>query len=71
MTDHDKRPAMQLWWHLYVDCPKCGTTTDAAEHDSGPEIAVDLFSNNWKGIEGRELVCPECDHEFQVGEVTY
>ena len=58
MTDLKQRPTMQLWWHLYVDCPKCGTTTDAAKHDQENSVADRLFSNQWDKLEGHELTCP-------------
>jgi DNA-directed RNA polymerase subunit RPC12/RpoP len=68
-----KRPTANLEWSLYVDCPKCGESNDLAEphHDTEHDIARHLFSNDWDNLEGWEVTCGHCGHEFEIEKVEY
>lgn len=75
MTDDDIKapPTAFLDWSLYVDCPKCGLSNDlsSARHDAEHEIARHIFSNDWDKLEGHEVTCEGCEHEFTIGCVEY
>jgi DNA-directed RNA polymerase subunit RPC12/RpoP len=70
MTD---RPTALLDWSLYVDCPKCGKFNDLAEpdHDTENEIGKHLFTNAWDKLNGWEVKCQHCGHEFTIEKVEY
>ena len=67
------RPTALLNWSLYVDCPKCGKSNDLAEpgHDTEHEIARHIFANAWDKLDGWEVKCQHCGHEFTIETVEY
>jgi uncharacterized Zn finger protein (UPF0148 family) len=67
------RPVARLSWNLYVDCPKCDTSFDVVDTDSENDyvIAKKVFSNKWDDVEGCEITCPHCEHEFELGKIEY
>ena len=71
---HEPRgPIAQLEWSLYVPCPKCGWSNDLSDatHDSEHEIAKRIFTNDWSRLDGWDVVCEGCSHEFQIERVEY
>ncbi len=68
-----KKPTAQLDWSLYVYCPKCSEANDlaSAEHDVDHDIARHIFSNDWHKLEGLEVTCGHCGHEFALECVVY
>jgi DNA-directed RNA polymerase subunit RPC12/RpoP len=69
----EEKPIANLYWHLYVDCPKCGDSNDLAdyEHDAENEIAGCIFNNEWQKLQGWEVTCAHCQHEFEIEKVEY
>lgn len=67
------RPTALLDWCLYVDCPKCGLGNNLASclHDTELTIARHIFTNAWDKLEGWEVTCEGCKHEFVIGGVEY
>lgn len=63
----------RLEWSLYVDCPKCDKSNDLAdsEHDAEHSISLHIFSNSWDKLEGWEVTCQHCGHEFKLEKVEY
>lgn len=68
-----EKPKAQLDWSLTVECPKCKNDFDAVEQDACNDnsLANLVFNNKWDLADGRELVCPACDHEFEIGGIEY
>ena len=67
------KPIANLNWSLTVDCPKCDFMNDLANthHDSESSIATHIFSNDWDSLDGWEVTCEECSHEFTIDKVEY
>ena len=72
MTDK-KQPVATLQWSLDVDCPRCDKSNDLSgpEHDTDLLIARHIFNNEWNKLNGREVRCWHCGHEFTVEKVEY
>lgn len=68
-----RKPTAVLEWSLYADCPKCGGSNDLASgrHDSEHGIARHIFTNDWDKLEGWEVTCEHCEHEFTIERVEY
>lgn len=68
-----KRPTAMLDWSLHVDCPKCSVSNDLArwQHDQEHTIAGHIFTNAWDKLEGWEVTCEGCGHEFTIDRVEY
>lgn len=66
-------PTAYLEWSLHVYCPKCEQSNDLAgpEHDSEQEISGHIFKSTWDKLEGWEVTCQHCGHEFKIEEVVY
>ena len=64
---------VQLDWHLWVDCPKCCAGIDLIDQDPDMDylFSVAIFNNKWDDLEGEEVSCPECKHEFKINKVEY
>lgn len=71
--DTKAKPIANLEWSLYVHCPKCGDSNDLAghEHDVDHDIAHHIFTNNWDRLDGWEVTCESCGHEFTIERVEY
>ena len=72
-TTQTDKPIALLDWSLNVDCPSCKEEIDLVEYDSADDyhIAQKIFSNAWSKLEGFEITCPHCQHEFELGKVEY
>jgi len=68
-----KKPTALLDWGLYVDCPKCSLSNNLASclHDTENTIARRIFTNAWDKLEGWEVTCEGCKHEFTIERVEY
>ena len=68
-----RKPVALLDWGLYVDCPKCSLSNNLASclHDTETTIARHIFTNAWDKLEGWEVTCEGCSHEFLLGGVQY
>lgn len=66
-------PTANLEWSLYVHCPKCEWANDLADpkHDTEHDIARYLFTNQWDKLNGWEVNCEGCGHEFKIEKVEY
>ena len=60
-----------LDWHLWVDCPKCKESIDLVDQNDDGVFAIPIFNNEWENLEGCEVYCPECKHEFEIDGVEY
>lgn len=67
------RPVARLSWDLYVECPSCGEDFNIVDHDSDNDysVAKKVFTNGWDKVEGHEVTCPKCEHEFELGGIEY
>jgi hypothetical protein len=67
------QPVAQLYWSLHVDCPKCDERNDISRqvHDSENTISLHIFTNAWDKLEGHEITCEHCGHEFELARVDY
>lgn len=67
------RPIGRLSWHLFVDCPCCKEAFNAATVDAENDYVITrlIFNNEWDQVPGCDLTCPNCEHEFQIGEIEY
>lgn len=63
--------AARLDYSLHVDCPGCHESFDLVDTDDHSEIANRIFNNAWDKLKGYEVVCPHCQHEFQIEKVEY
>jgi uncharacterized CHY-type Zn-finger protein len=55
---------------LYVECPKC--STDFNLFDCGDGLyTTPIFNNKWEDLEGEEVCCPDCEHEFKISEIIW
>lgn len=68
-----RKPTALLDWGLYVDCPKCSLSNNLASglHDCEHSIARLIFSNAWDKLNGWEVTCEGCGHEFEIDRVEY
>jgi DNA-directed RNA polymerase subunit RPC12/RpoP len=66
-------PIANLEWSLYVACPQCNESNDlsASEHDHEDNIARHIFGNDWDKLQGWEVTCEHCGHEFKIEKVEY
>ena len=66
-------PIANLDWSLHVNCPKCDESNDLASgtHDTEHHIATAIFKNDWDKLEGWEVTCEHCGHEFTIQKVEY
>ena len=66
-------PIALLEWSLNVECPQCEKGNDLADsvHDNDHDIGQAIFSNNWKRLDGWEVTCEHCGHEFKIEKVEY
>ena len=66
-------PVASLDWSLHVSCPKCNHENNIAksEHDTESRIAHYIFSNDWDKLNGWEVQCEQCQHEFKIEKVEY
>ena len=68
-----RKPTALLDWSLYVDCPKCSLSNNLASslHDGENNIARHIFHNEWDKLEGWEVTCEGCEHNFTIERVEY
>ncbi len=66
-------PTALLDWSLRVDCPQCDKENDLADHEHDEEyrIAGHIFENRWDSLNGWEVTCKHCGHEFTIEKVEY
>lgn len=60
-----------LSWSLYVECPECKQDFDVSDQDSEYVVAKAIFNNKWDDLIGYEVVCPHCQHKFELTGVEY
>lgn len=62
-----------LEWSLTVECPACKQDNDLekSEHDCENRIAAKIFNNQWDKLQGHEVTCEHCAHEFTLDKVEY
>lgn len=74
-TDHNeaKHPTANLEWSLHVTCPNCEESNDLSDqtHDAENNIARHIFNNDWDKLNGWEVTCEHCGHDFTIEEVEY
>lgn len=52
---------------LYCDCPYCKQSVDLLDApDFWDGRTIEIAEHNTKATKDMEVVCPECDHEFEV-----
>lgn len=66
-----QRPTAQLYWKVLVNCPYCGDQFDLSEQDEDNWLSTRIFTNQWEKLEGAEVFCPRCSHEFEIDKVEY
>lgn len=73
MTTETKHPIAILDWSLRVECPKCEEENDLAgvKHDAENNIGLHIFTNAWDKLNGHEVTCEHCGHEFTIEKVEY
>ncbi|EMW3082609.1 hypothetical protein AAEX90_001858 [Vibrio cholerae] len=63
----------RISFEIYVECPKCQSDFDLIEIDGYNEegcITRPLFNNKWD--EAKEsVICPHCEHEFEMHGIEY
>lgn len=64
-------PLAILSWSLDVECPKCRADIDLTDIDDEGYVSMAIFNNKWDDLEGLEVECPECEHEFMISGVEY
>jgi len=69
----EDKPTAWMEWSLHVDCPACEHSNDLAsgDHDSEHRIAHHIFHNTWDKLQGWEVTCEKCGHEFAIQGVEY
>ena len=61
-----------LSWSLDVECPGCKEDIDLSACDTDDySIARRIFTNEWDKLQGHEITCPHCAHEFTLDGVEY
>ena len=60
-----KRETPVATWHISLDveCPKCGEDVDLTDYD---DFWVDSSIEPAETVQGYDVICPECRHEFEV-----
>jgi len=68
-----RKPTALLDWSLHVDCPQCFLGNNLANclHDTENSIAGHIFTHAWDKLEGWEVKCEGCGHEFEIDRVEY
>jgi hypothetical protein len=64
-------PTATLTCSLDVECPKCEKEVDLLYEDEDNGVSRAIFNNNWGDLNGYEVKCPECGHEFTLDGVEY
>ena len=69
----ETKPTAYLDWSLNVECPNCGEEIDLSKspHDDDGCFAGPIFNNNWDHLKNAEVLCTECEHEFEIEQVEY
>ena len=65
------KPAAQLDWSLYVECPKCQHYFDLGDDDPDYCVSKSIFNNDWGALKDYETECPSCGFEFQISGAEY
>ena len=69
-----KKVKGQVYSRVDVECPNCGYSFDAIDDDCDNVIVDTLFDNTtsvaWEDLQ-INLVCSECDHEFELDSLEY
>lgn len=62
-----------LSWRLEVECPKCSSELDLNNtwYDPDNEIGEAIFNNRWKSLNGFQVTCEFCQHDFVLENVEY
>ena len=63
-----------LDWSLEVECPHCKEETDLVKYESEQGdyiIAEAVFNNRWDDVAGYEVICPKCQHDFELSGIEY
>ena len=60
-----------LDWSLWVERPKYGNDTDLSAEDDDSVYVSAIFHNNWGALNGTDVVCSQCHHEFKLDKVEY
>ena len=56
-----------LNYAVNIECPKCNIAFDLTDNnDNDGEITVPLFNNRWNDVKGFDVVCDNCEHEFEL-----
>lgn len=66
-----KKSRANLSWSLWIDCPECEESFDLVDHDDESDIAMEIFNNKWDSLKGYEVMCPECEAEFEIEAIDY
>jgi hypothetical protein len=68
-----EQPTAHLEWGLNVECPACEENNDLARspHDDEYRIAKRIFTDHWDSLQGWEVTCEHCKHEFKIEKVEY
>ena len=62
---------VSLHYRLWVNCPKCNEDFDLVDQDDDNVVSTAIFTNKWGDLEGYEIYCPKCEHEFEIKEIEY
>ena len=60
-----------LQYSIEVSCTKCHRTSDLANQDDDCTISQAIFNNRWDDLQGLEVYCNHCGHEFEIEGVEY
>ena len=63
----------RLEYSVCVECPLCKQDTDLIDEDNDAEsrISRPLFNNDWEKLKGLDVVCGNCEHEFELDGLEY
>jgi uncharacterized protein YbaR (Trm112 family) len=66
-----KKAKAILSWQLWIECPKCKADIDLSDQDEDGWVSTPIFNNKWGDLLDEEVICPDCDYEFQIEDVEY
>jgi hypothetical protein len=60
-----------LDYSVEIQCPVCHQFNNLADSDDDHIVSAAIFNNKWDTLEGHEVECSHCHHEFKIDSVEY
>ena len=65
-SHYQEKLGLMAQWHDLVTCPNCHKPNDLVNGDDDSIIAQAIFNDDWDKLQGLEVCCNYCEHEFEI-----